>query len=103
MGGELYLPRCGTHKKCGRPPFQLVEGGVPQKNLYTFDQLVEALSVSQYITVHPTVGEDFLDYGKLISFIENSQVRFSKITSLVRDRATRSGSDKVPQHQESIL
>jgi hypothetical protein len=39
-----------------------------KKNLYTFDMLVEALSSSRTITVHPTVAEDFLDYGKLFDF-----------------------------------
>ncbi len=36
-----------------------------KKNLYTFHQLVEALGMSRTITVHPTVSEDFLDYGNL--------------------------------------
>ncbi len=40
-----------------------------KKNLYTtFDQLVEALGTSRTITVHPTVSEDFLNYGKLFDF-----------------------------------
>ncbi len=51
-------------------------------NLYTFDQLVEALGTSRTITIHPTVSEDFFDYGKLlISFINHLQVRLSRITS----------------------
>ena len=67
-----------------------------KKNLYTFDQLGEALSLSHTITVHPTVAEDFLDYGKFFDvFYTNSQVRFSRITSSVRVRVTRSGSDRV--------
>jgi hypothetical protein len=32
-----------------------------KKNLYTFDQLVEALGTSWTITVHPTMSKDFLD------------------------------------------
>ncbi len=39
-----------------------------EKNLYTFDQLVEALGTSWTIPIHPTVFEDFLDYGKLFDF-----------------------------------
>jgi hypothetical protein len=40
-----------------------------KKNLYTFDQLVEALGTSRTITIHPAMSEDFLDYGKLFDFI----------------------------------
>ena len=39
-----------------------------KKNLYTFDQLVEALGTSRTITVHPTMSKDFLNYGKLFDF-----------------------------------
>jgi hypothetical protein len=39
-----------------------------KKNLYTFHQLVEALGTSRTITVHPTVSEDFLNYGNLFDF-----------------------------------
>jgi hypothetical protein len=39
-----------------------------KKNLYTFDQMVEALGTSRTITIHPAVSEDFLDYGKLFDF-----------------------------------
>ncbi len=39
-----------------------------KKNLCTVDQLVDALRTSRTITVHPTMSEDFLDYGKLFDF-----------------------------------
>ena len=31
--GELYLPCCQQHKKCGWPPLQLIEGAVPGKRI----------------------------------------------------------------------
>ena len=40
-----------------------------KKNLYTFDQLVEALGTLRTITIHPAVSEDFLDYGKLFDVL----------------------------------
>ncbi len=49
-----------------------------KKNLYTFDQLVEALSSSRTITIHPSRSEDFLDYGKLFDFI------YKKLTGQVK-------------------
>ena len=39
-----------------------------KKNLFTFNQLVEALGTSRTITIHPAVSEDFLDYGDLFDF-----------------------------------
>ncbi len=39
-----------------------------KKNLYTFNQLVEALGTSRTITIHPAVSEDFLNYGDLFDF-----------------------------------
>ena len=49
-----------------------------KKNLYTFDQLVEALSSSRTIAIHPSRSEDFLDYGKLFDFI------YKKLTGQVK-------------------
>jgi hypothetical protein len=40
-----------------------------KKNLYTFNQLREALSSSRTITIHPTVSEDFLYYTKLLELL----------------------------------
>ena len=39
-----------------------------KKNLFTFNQLVEALGTSRTVTIYPAVSEDFLDYGDLFDF-----------------------------------
>ena len=67
-----------------------------KKNLYTFDQLVDALRTSRTITVHPTMSKAFLlDYGKLFDFFyKNSQVRLSRITFSVPLRVMRSRSER---------
>jgi hypothetical protein len=36
------------------------------QNLFTFQDLLEALNRSQMVTVHPASPEDFLDYDKLM-------------------------------------
>ncbi len=66
----------GHTKNAADRLFNLLKVKYRNQNLYTFDQLVEALGMLRTITVHPTMSEDFLDYGKLlISSIKNSQVR----------------------------
>ena len=37
-----------------------------KQNLFTFQDMVEALNRSEMVTVHPANPEDFLDYDKLI-------------------------------------
>ncbi len=49
-----------------------------KKSLYTFGQLVDALGTLRTITVHPTVSEDFLDYGKLFDFF------YKKLTGKIK-------------------
>jgi hypothetical protein len=49
-----------------------------KKNLYMFDQMVEALGTSRTITIHPAVSEDFLDYGKLFDFF------YKKLTGRIK-------------------
>jgi hypothetical protein len=39
------------------------------QNLFTFQDLSEALNRSQMVTVHPASPEDFLDYDKLMNFL----------------------------------
>ena len=51
----------GHTKNAADRHFNSLKQDYRMKNLYTFDQLVEALSVSHTITVHPTVAKDFLD------------------------------------------
>ncbi len=56
-----------------------------KKNLYTFDQLVEALGKSRTITIHPAVSEDFHDYGDLFDFFYKKlagQIKQNHIFSL---------------------
>ncbi len=48
------------------------------KNLYTSDQMVEALGTSRTITIHPTMSEDFLDYSKLFDFF------YKKLTGRIK-------------------
>ncbi len=58
----------GHTKNAADHLFNSLKQDYHKQNIYTFDQLMEALSVSHTITVHPTVAEDFLDYGKLFDF-----------------------------------
>jgi hypothetical protein len=54
-------------------------------NLYTFNQLVEALGKSRTITIHPAVSEDFLDYGDIFDFFYKKlagQIKQNHIFSL---------------------
>jgi hypothetical protein len=77
-----------------------------KKNLYTFDQLVEALGMSRTITVHPTVSEDFLDYGKLFNFFYNKlagQIKQNCIFSTGQGNELRVQESVLPQHEEIIL
>ena len=75
-----------------------------KKNLYTFDMLVEALSSSRTITVHPTVAEDFLDYGKLFDFFYKKlagQIQQNHIFSSCQGDEIRVRESVL--HQEIIL
>ncbi len=77
-----------------------------KKNLYTFDQLVEALGTSRTITVHPTVSEDFLDYGKLFDFFYKKlagQIKQNHIFSSGQGNELRVQESVLPQHKESII
>jgi hypothetical protein len=77
-----------------------------KKNLYTFNQLVEALSVSHTITVHPTMAEDFLDYAKLFDFFYQKlagQIQQNHIFSLGQGDEIMVRQNALPQHQEFIL
>ena len=49
-----------------------------KKNLHTFDQLVDALKMPRTVTVHLTMSEDFLDYGKLFDFF------YKKLTGQIK-------------------
>ncbi len=62
--------------------------------------------MSQYITVHPTMGEDFLDYGKLFDFFYRKltgQIQQNHIFSSEQGDEIRVRQSALPQHQESIL
>ncbi len=62
--------------------------------------------MSQYITVHPTVGEDFFDYGKLFDFFYRKltgQIQQNHIFSSGQGGKIRVQQSALPQHQESIL
>jgi hypothetical protein len=76
------------------------------QNVYTFDQLMEALSVSHTITVHPTMAEDFLDYRKLFDFFYRKladQIQQNHIFSSGQGDKIRVQQSALPQHQELIL
>jgi hypothetical protein len=67
-----------------------------KKNLYTFDQLVEALvfyGLSQSIQLCQMTSSTTASF--LISLIKNLQVRLSRITFSVSVRVLRSGSKRV--------
>jgi hypothetical protein len=76
-----------------------------KKNLYTFDQLVEALSLSHTITVHPTVAKDFLDYGKFFDVFSKKlagQIQQNHIFSSGQGDKIRVRQSVLPQHEELI-
>ncbi len=76
-----------------------------KKNLYTFDQLAEVLSLSHTITVHPTVAEDFLDYGKFFDVFYKKlagQIQQNHIFSSGQGDEIRIRQSVPPQHEELI-
>jgi hypothetical protein len=76
-----------------------------KKNLYTFDQLVEALSLSHTIAVHPTVAEDFLDYGKFFDVFYKKlagQIQQNHIFSSGQGDEIRVRQSVLPQHEELV-
>ncbi len=86
--------------------FNLLKQDNRKQNLYTFDQLMEALSVSHTITVHPTMVKDFLDYGKLFDFFYRKltgQIQQNHIFSSGQGDKIRVRQSALPQHQELIL
>ena len=77
LGEKFYLPHCWL--------FNSLKVQYQKKNLYTFDQLVEALGKSRTITIHPAVSEDFHDYGDLFDFFYKKlagQIKQNHIFSL---------------------
>ncbi len=77
-----------------------------KKNLYTFDQLVEALGTSWTITVHPSVSEDFLDYGNLFDFFYKKlagQIKQNHIFSARQGDVITIRESVLGQHEEFIM
>ena len=97
----------GHTKNAADRLFNLLRVMYRKKNLYIFDQLVEALGMSRTITVHPTVSEDFLDYGNLFDFF------YKKLTGQIKQNhifSARQGDEIMiresvlgQQHEEFIV
>jgi hypothetical protein len=76
-----------------------------KKNLYTFDQLVD-LGTLRTITVHPTMSEDFLDYGKLFDFFYKKltgQIKQNHIFSTMQGDEITIRESFFDQHKEFIV
>jgi len=59
----------GHTKNAADRPFNSLLTEYCLQNLFTFQDLLEALNRSQMVTVHPASPEDLLDYDKLMNFL----------------------------------
>jgi hypothetical protein len=57
----------GHTKNSGDRLFSCLKLEYRKQNLYTFQDMAEALNRSKMVTVHPARPEDFLDYDKLMT------------------------------------
>ncbi len=68
--------------------------------------MVEALGTSRTITVHPTMSEDFLDYGNLFDFFYKKlagNIKQNHIFSADQGNEIRIRESVLAQHEEFIL
>ncbi len=75
-------------------------------NLYTFNQLVEALGMSWTITVHSTMSKDFLNYGNLFDFFYKKltgNIKQNHIFNADQGNEIRIRESVLAQHEEFIL
>ena len=96
----------GHTKNAADRLFNLLKVMYRKKNLYTFDQLVDALGTSRNITVHPTVSEDFLDYGNLFDFFYKKltgQIKQNHIFSATQGDEITIRESFLGQHEEFIV
>ena len=96
----------GHTKNAADRIFNSLKQDYRKKNLYTFNQLVEALSVSHTITVHPTMAEDFFNYAQLFDFFYRKlagQIQQNHIFSSGQGDEIRVRQSALPQHQEFIF
>ena len=56
----------GHTKNAADRLFNLLKKDYRNKNIYTFDELIENLSSSSVVTVYPAEATDFLTYNKLL-------------------------------------
>ena len=76
------------------------------QNLFTFQDLSEALNRLQMVTVHPASPEDFLDYDKLMNYLYRPLagiVKKNHIFSCVNELQMRLWQSNLEEHNELVF
>ena len=76
-----------------------------KKNMFTMKVLCEALNASNYVTIIPTVVEDFLDYDALFKQLYrdlSSQVKQNHIFTCVQDNELILRESNLEKHEQVI-
>ena len=76
------------------------------QNLFTFQDLLEALNRSQMVTVHPASPEDFLDYDKVMNYLYRPLagiIKKNHIFSCVNELQMRLRQSNLEEHNELVF
>ena len=76
-----------------------------KKNMFTMEVLCEALNASNYVSIIPTVSDDFFDYDTLFKKLYRdleSQVKQNHIFTCVRDNELIFRESNLEQHEQLI-